>query len=327
MQVRKLVEMSRQANISKLAEPEDFFEGEKVPEYASHKWVEEMERREKEAEKRAVEGVRKEEPVLRITPEEKQREQLLAGEKTGPGDLMSDPRRMTILACLKDGMTFWDEQGTLVARKEVGGVEYRREIGLIDSAVKRLIKLFSISLEGAWSGPFPQKPPSTGAPPAGEKTEEEGKGMAGELKKVIEEYGKEIEDLKKILTEILPRLAPLQGNEKNQLSSEPGEKPHAPPEQSKQRELAKQHMPPRPEKPASPKLPAPPQPKQPEISEPSEDRESKVVRLKQTGARWYINKVSSKQYARAYLGGKYTSLGPLDEELRQLFKKHNIFLR
>ena len=61
-------------------------------------------------------------------------------------DLMSDPRRAIILACLKEEMVFRDEQGTLVAGKGEGGAEYRREIGPIDDAVKMLLEMFNISL-------------------------------------------------------------------------------------------------------------------------------------------------------------------------------------
>ena len=69
-QIRMLAEMSHQADISEVAEPEDFA-GDKVPDYASRRWYEERRRLEAEAEKKIKEEGKKEgeDETKRVKPQ------------------------------------------------------------------------------------------------------------------------------------------------------------------------------------------------------------------------------------------------------------------
>ena len=381
MWVRKLAEMSREANISDLGEPEDFFEGEKVPEYADHRWTEEMKRREKEAEKRAAEGVRKEEPVVGtegIPGEEHQerapaREEDDTGEKL-PGEpkpsaeenLMSDPRRTTILTCLKEGLVFWKEGDILFAGKEDGGVVYKRKIGTLDDTARKLLELFNIAL-GAL--PDPRREKIANARKEGlvfwsEKMRDTaflyaGKIVDGELEK------KEIgffDDACKIMVADLgvsvgpaPPLPSPSSSEDQRLVEQLSGQP-------KREEQAKQPTPPaqpkQPEKPPAqlikfeqPSVPTQPpvpstqlkQPQQQKQLEPDKDFESwvaklksmdlksQVAELKRRAARWRIKKISDKEYcyARVQVGDgrrKDISVGPFDEELKKILKEKGVLI-
>jgi len=191
MQIRKLCAMARGANISELAETEDFFE-EKMPDYADHRLLEEMKRRESEAERTVAEEIKAER-----------------------------------------------KQPKPIEAEKIEDIE---------------------PLESKEEKPAEEKPPVS---------EEKKRPQPISL----EQPGRPV-------------------------TSSVG------PAQMKQTET---------------------------LSDPSQDRKSKVVKLKQMGARWRVKKISEKLYvyARVRVDGKREeiSLGQLDDEMKQILKENGVWLR
>ncbi|MBC7219137.1 MAG: DUF87 domain-containing protein [Hadesarchaea archaeon] len=283
MQIRKLCAMSKDADISEVAEPEDFIE-EKLPEYVSHRWYEKMVQSEIEAERKAKAAAKEErEKELEIQLIEMPKEQQPApatavalGEKKEEDakDLVMQElkrlRRQRIEPLKEDGWVFWKERlkdiDHLYAGKVLNGNPERVHVDFFDDAAKEVVSELGISLE-------PCCP---------------------------EQFSPESRQ---------PKFAVVKPPEEKE-QPQPGQQVETPPAPSAQTARVRQ-------------LTIPPKP--------SEDRESKVVELKQMGAKWYIDKKSDKQYVRVCVWEegkrKYIRLGLLDEELRQILKKHNVILQ
>jgi len=183
----------------------------------------------------------------------------------------------------------------IVKEVRVAGEDYYpgEILDLDDNTVRRLVELGY----GAY-----YQPEETG----GEADEAKDNRELGELLKAVTELKEEAVKIRMIVEDLAELIRRHQDEEGKPLS-----------------EAEKKTTSSRPEKSVVPS-----KPERSELSKPSEDREPKVVRLKQMGARWYINKSeSSKEYVRAFVKGKFFSLGPHDEELKQIFKRHGIFLR
>jgi len=158
MQIRKLCTMSKDADISEVAEPEDFIEG-KPPEYASHRWYEKAVRSEIEAEQKAkvaAKEERKEEveiqpietlqaptPAPVAVPSEKVRDLVMLELKK--------QRRQRIEPLKEDGWVFWKEeikgQPYLYAGKVVDGERERIQIDFLDDAMREVLSELKVSVE------------------------------------------------------------------------------------------------------------------------------------------------------------------------------------
>ncbi|MEM3452667.1 MAG: hypothetical protein QW835_03460 [Candidatus Hadarchaeum sp.] len=120
-QIRKLCSISRQADISEVAEPEDFIE-ERTPDYASHRWYEMMRKEENEAKVPKA----REERVIEVLPveagqpprlesgaeaaQEQRREEKAGGQVDETMEELKKVRRQKIEPLLKEGYVLWVEE-------------------------------------------------------------------------------------------------------------------------------------------------------------------------------------------------------------------------
>ena len=350
LQVRKLAEVARQADISDLAEPEDFYEEGKVPPHASRRWVEEMRRREKLAEERAMAGVREGRPAVEIEP---------IGEKPAPEEV--PPAAPEAPREGGEGPGAREAAGSPTQESPAGGSpakpapEPKEEISEQEAGrgegAEESRGAAGAPEEKAGKPPVAPAPMPKGKPPepkragSGEGSEEgrraagkpkEGEGEpergAGVLKPptgpTSAPAGKELPPAPGVEPET-PRAVGEPGKEPplgNVQPSEQVERPGAPPGRPE-------------EKPAG--QPATPRPRKAERSEPGGDFDSWAAGLKsmgieaqirelaQRGARWRVKEASGKKYccARIWFNGKRKEvcLGPLDG-LREALKKEGIWL-
>jgi hypothetical protein len=195
MQVKRLVEMSRQADISEIAEPEDFYEEGLVPEYASHRRLEELKRSEGAPveEIPAPEAPKPEEepkpraPEVRAPPEEEPKPRAPEIEEI-PFDARAVGRLAAKIAGLKaeGGWMFWVErigkpprevEYLFAGRMREGQLE-KVHVGYYDDLCKEVLRELGVTLEEGPPSPLPQPQPVTPAQPetpqvpAGKREEE-----------------------------------------------------------------------------------------------------------------------------------------------------------
>jgi len=166
MQIRKLCAMSKDADISEVAEPEDFIEGE-PPEYASHRWYERMVLSEEEAAQKAKAAAKEErKKELEIEPIEEPQPQVPAPAPTpaaAPSEKKEEnvqdlvmqelkrQRRQRIEPLKEDGWVFWTEKlkdtDHLYAGKVLDGSPERVHVDYYDDAAKEVVSELGITLQ------------------------------------------------------------------------------------------------------------------------------------------------------------------------------------